>query len=172
LGGEIARREVGSLDEPLAEVGVVVNCAGLGARQLVGDDQVYPVRGQIVRVEPLPVDRILLDEDEERGLTYIVPRSADCILGGTAELNNWSLEPDMATAQAIIERCARLVPEVREARVLGHMVGLRPGRDAVRLEAERKDGGLVVHNYGHSGAGITLSWACAEEVAGLVARQA
>jgi D-amino-acid oxidase len=38
----------------------------------------------------------------------------------------------------------------------------------VRLEAERKDAGLVVHNYGHSGAGITLSWACAEEVASFV----
>jgi D-amino-acid oxidase len=168
LGGEIARREVGSLDEPLREAGVVVNCAGLGARQLVGDVQVYPVRGQIVRVERLPVDRILLDEEEERGLTYIVPRSADCILGGTAEVNNWSLEPDMGTAEAIIERCARLVPEVREARVLEHLVGLRPGRDAVRLEAERKDGGLVVHNYGHSGAGITLSWACAEDVVSFV----
>jgi D-amino-acid oxidase len=41
----------------------------------------------------------------------------------------------------------------------------------VRLEAEPGDGGapLTVHNYGHGGAGITLSWGCAREAAGLAA---
>jgi D-amino-acid oxidase len=169
LGGEIVQREVRSLDEPLRECELVVNCAGLGSRQLVGDERVYPIRGQVVRVERLPIDRIILDEDERRGVTYIVPRSTDCILGGTAQPDNWSLEPDMATAEAIIERCARLAPQVREARVLEHLVGLRPGRNALRLETEQKNGGLVVHNYGHGGAGITLSWGCAEEVTDLVA---
>ena len=35
------------------------------------------------------------------------PRSNDCILGGVAQVGNWSLEPDEATAQGILERCAR-----------------------------------------------------------------
>jgi D-amino-acid oxidase len=171
-GGEIEQRRVDSLDEPLGECEVVVNCSGLGSRQLVGDDRVYPIRGQIVRTERLPIDRVILDEDESRGVTYIVPRSTDCILGGTAQPGNWSLEPDMVTAEAIMERCARLAPEVRGARVLEHLVGLRPGRDALRLEAERRGKGLVVHNYGHGGAGITLSWGCADDVADLVDRRA
>jgi D-amino-acid oxidase len=38
----------------------------------------------------------------------------------------------------------------------------------VRLEAEERAGGTVVHCYGHGGAGVTLAWGCAEEVAGLV----
>jgi D-amino-acid oxidase len=169
-GGRITRREVRSLGEALSESRVVVNCSGLGARALAGDDALYPIRGQIVRVEPPPIARIMLDEDETHGVTYIVPRSTDCILGGTAQVGNWSLEPDMPTAEAIFERCARLAPEVRACRVVEHLVGLRPGRPAVRLEAERQPGGeIVVHNYGHGGAGLTLSWGCAEEVAGLVA---
>ncbi|HET7458205.1 MAG TPA: hypothetical protein VFJ74_11185, partial [Gemmatimonadaceae bacterium] len=55
-------------------------------------------------------------------------------------------------------------------RVVGDAVGLRPARPAVRLEAEPREGGTVVHCYGHGGAGVTLAWGCADEVVGLVAR--
>jgi D-amino-acid oxidase len=41
-------------------------------------------------------------------------------------------------------------------------------RSVVRLEAEaRRPGQLLIHDYGHGGAGITLAWGCAEEVAGI-----
>ena len=49
--------------------------------------------------------------------------------------------------------------------MVGHRVGLRPVRPSVRLEAE----GRVIHCYGHGGAGVTLSWGCADEVTQLVA---
>jgi D-amino-acid oxidase len=54
--------------------------------------------------------------------------------------------------------------------VLEHVVGLRPGRSTVRLEEgeQLSSGARVVHNYGHGGAGITLSWGCAHEVVTLV----
>ena len=190
LGGKIAMREVRSLEEAFEESAVVVNCAGLGARELVGDEALFPIRGQIVRVEPLSTREFLLDadevhgdggggveveagaeavvEDDLRGVTYIVPRSNDCVLGGTSQVGDWSLEPDMDTAREIMERCARFVPEVREKQVLAHAVGLRPGRHAIRLEAEVVGGGVVVHDYGHGGSGVTLSWGCAEEVVALV----
>jgi D-amino-acid oxidase len=62
------------------------------------------------------------------------------------------------------------VPALRGARVLEQVVGLRPGRATVRLEEGEPIGAGVrlVHNYGHGGAGITLSWGCAGEVAALV----
>ena len=52
---------------------------------------------------------------------------------------------------------------VARARVLRHKVGLRPARPEVRLERV----GDVIHCYGHGGAGVTLSWGCADEVAAL-----
>ncbi len=168
LGGRILQREVRSLDEAWRHASTVINCTGLGARTLVGDDSLFPIRGEVLRVAPPPVSRFLFDESEERGIAYIIPRSADCILGGTAEEGNASLTPDPAMADAILARCRRLLPAGVAFQVLEHRVGLRPGRPTVRLEAERTATHRVIHNYGHGGAGVTLSWGCAEEVTALV----
>jgi D-amino-acid oxidase len=49
------------------------------------------------------------------------------------------------------------------------IAGLRPYRDQTyRLEPEIVGNKFVVHNYGHGGAGITLSWGCAQEVVSMV----
>ncbi|KFA93451.1 FAD-dependent oxidoreductase [Archangium violaceum] len=168
LGGSILQREVRSLDEAWAVAPLVVNCTGLGSRTLLGDETLYPIRGEVLRVAPLPLERFLLDEqDEARGMTYLIPRIDDCILGGTAVKGSASLEPDPAQAEAILARAARLLPAGTRIHVSQHLVGLRPGRPAVRLELEQVDGRHVLHNYGHGGAGVTLSWGCAEEVAAL-----
>ncbi len=173
LGGTVVRREVRSLDEALGAAPVVVNCTGLGSRELLGDDSLFPIRGEVLRVAPLPLERFLLDDAEEaRGITYLIPRSRDCILGGTAEEGNESLVPDPAQAEAILARAVRLLPAGSSPRVLHHLVGLRPGRPSVRLEVEPYGTRRVIHNYGHGGAGVTLSWGCAEEVVGWVVRQA
>ena len=62
------------------------------------------------------------------------------------------------------------MPELAGATELGQRVGLRPARPHVRLERlpSGTDAGSVVHCYGHGGAGVTLSWGCADEVAALV----
>ena len=54
-------------------------------------------------------------------------------------------------------------------RIIRTTVGLRPHRDSgFVLKADRLDDKLLVHNYGHGGAGITMSWGCAREAAALV----
>ena len=164
-GGTVHRRTLSSLAEVAGEASVVVNCVGLAARELVGDTSMHPIRGQIARVRNPGLTRFVLDEDNPEGVTYIVPRSQDCILGGTAEENEWGLEPDPQTASGILHRCTQLEPSLAQAEVLEHKVGLRPGRPAIRLEREDgPNGTLLIHNYGHGGSGITLSWGCAEEV--------
>jgi D-amino-acid oxidase len=163
LGGSIERRAVGSLDELDADA--VVNCAGLGARELAGDASLTAVRGQVVRVSAPHVREWLLDQSDPNDLAYIVPRERDVVLGGTAQEGAEDLQPDPATSAAILARCAALVPALRDAPVVDVAVGLRPVRPTVRLEAE----GRVVHCYGHGGAGVTLAWGCAGEVAALLA---
>ncbi|GAA1978819.1 FAD-dependent oxidoreductase [Isoptericola halotolerans] len=161
LGGTLTRRTVATLDA-LPDGGTVVNTTGLGARELIGDDTVRPVRGQVVVLEQWGLDRWWLDAS---GPTYVVPRRGEVVVGGTDDDGAWGRDASPATAADILERAARLVPAVRDARVLRHAVGLRPARPTVRVGRE----GHVVHCYGHGGAGVTLSWGCADEVAGLVA---
>jgi D-amino-acid oxidase len=167
-GGRVEHRALSSLEEA-GEESVVVNCAGLGARELVGDPSMEPIRGQIVRVRNPGLERFVLDEDNPEGVTYVIPRSRDCILGGTAEEGEWDTEPVPETAAAILRRCAELEPRLAGAKVLEHKVGLRPGRPEIRLEIEDvAQSPPRVHNYGHGGSGVTLSWGCAEETLRLV----
>ena len=162
-------RTVTALDEIFETAGVVVNCAGLGARALAGDASMVAVRGQVVRVEQFGLDRYILDEQSPDGIAYVYPRSNDVVLGGTREPGNERIEPDPETAREIVRRCSLLEPRVAAARIVSHAVGLRPGRPTVRLEAERPGPGrLLVHDYGHGGSGVTLSWGCAEDVAALI----
>lgn len=170
LGGTFTAHRVRTLDEAAAAADVVVNCTGLGARALVGDRSVHPVRGRIVRVTNPGLSLSVRDEDHPAGRAYVHPRTRDCILGGTLDVGAWDTSVDLAAGDAIVERCRDLVPELRDARVLEHVVGLRPGRPTVRLEEDEPlaSGARVIHDYGHGGAGITLGWGCAGEVVSLV----
>lgn len=168
LGGVLLQRALVTLHEA-AGYDAVVNCAGLGARELVGDGTMVPIRGQVVRVAQVGVHRFTLDDHGPGGVTYVVPRANDIILGGVAEEGREQLAPEPATAEAILRRCVVLEPRLEAATVLEHRVGLRPGRPSVRVEREGTAHGLVIHNYGHGGAGVTLSWGCADAVVELLA---
>ena len=158
LGGTVTRANLSRLPAgPL-----VVNCAGIGSRLLAQDLTVTPVRGQVVLVAQTGLKQWWLDES---GPTYVVPRSRDIVVGGTDDEGDWSRTPDPATAERILARAVALVPELAGATVLRHRVGLRPVRPAVRVERV----GDVVHCYGQGGAGVTLSWGCADEVVRLAA---
>jgi D-amino-acid oxidase len=94
------------------------------------------------------------------------------LLGGFAEPDEWSLDIDLENYDALREvyqRCVQFLPVLRGAeidRAEPVRVGLRPCRlGGVRLE--RDPGTCIIHNYGHGGSGVTLSWGCAEEAAAL-----
>lgn len=158
-------RRVGSLHEVGTAAPIVVNCTGMGARDLVPDPELTPVRGQLVVVEnPGLTEFFSEDTGPSPDLLHINPYGDTVVLGGVAQPGQWNHAPDPATATAILARCAQVEPRLNDARVLEHRVGLRPTRPAVRVEAQQLNGVRLIHNYGHGGAGVTLSWGCADEV--------
>jgi len=169
-GVEVQLRAVRSLDEASAAAPVVVNCTGIGARELAPDPSLTPIRGQLVVVEnPGITEFFSEDTGLSPELTHFYPFGDTVVLGGVADEGAWSMEPDPAIAAGILKRCGEIEPRLRDVRVLGHRVGLRPTRPQVRVETEALPGRRVVHNYGHGGAGVTLSWGCAAEAADLAA---
>ena len=171
-GGEInANIRLNVLEDIDAEFDVVINCAGIGARELVGDADLEPHRGQVVIVPPHQNFSCAIVCDDPP-LMYSIPRRKDCIWGGTNQLSD-HLDVDPAVTEAIISECSQVL-SVEHPKILGQRVGLRPFRKSgVRIEPDRlADGRLVIHNYGHGGSGFTLSWGCADEVLRLSTRQA
>ncbi|MDJ0727490.1 MAG: FAD-dependent oxidoreductase [Prochloraceae cyanobacterium] len=165
LGGAIESRTISSFFQLESESNLIINCAGLGAKEIASDSDLYPIRGQIIQVRGKNLNRSFIDQTSASVPTYIVPRTHDCILGGTAEDNNWSLTVNEDTANSILNRCQKLEPKLKDIEIVDRIVGLRPGRKEVRLELEPISANLmVIHNYGHGGAGFTLAWGCAEEV--------
>ena len=160
LGVAVRRARLADLGMAHDGVAMVINCAGLGARELVGDTELTAVRGQVVLVEQIGVQRWLLDETDPVNLTYVVPRRDTIVLGGTAIDGDEdpAVRPDVAAA--ILRRATQLVPELARARVVAHRVGMRPARSTVRLELD-ESGPRTVHCYGHGGAGVTLAYGCA-----------
>jgi D-amino-acid oxidase len=170
-GGTLTIDRLVSLDGASADPRVaIVNCSGIGARQLVPDTELFPIRGyHVVVTNPGLTEFVEADTDDPVDLLAIYPHREHVVLGGTAEPEVWDRERDDATAAAIVGRCASLEPRLDEAKIMDHRIGLRPTRSAVRVESERSASGrLIIHNYGHGGAGVTLSWACAQEVVALI----
>jgi D-amino-acid oxidase len=147
---------------------LVINCAGIGARDLAQDPDLEPHRGQVAivpRIENLSCAIVC----DDAPLMYAVPRSNDCVFGGTNDLSS-ELAVDPATTDRIVGECSRVL-KIEKPNVLAERVGLRPfRRSGVWLQRDQlRDGRTIVHNYGHGGSGFTLSWGCAREVLNLVA---
>jgi D-amino-acid oxidase len=156
------------LEEAGPDFDLVVNCAGIGARELVPDPDVEPHRGQVAIVAKLDLPYAVVCDDPP--LMYAIPRSADCVFGGTNEVSE-DRTIDPATTQNIVRECESVLG-VKASALIRARVGLRPGRSSgVRLASDKlRDGRTVIHNYGHGGSGFTLSWGCAESVLELCSR--
>ncbi|MDF2529603.1 MAG: D-amino-acid oxidase [Gammaproteobacteria bacterium] len=166
LGGRVAVTSIKNFQE-IKEADVIVNCTGLGARVCAKDESLYPIQGQVVVVERPARFTASLAAPED--FIYINSRQHDCVIGGTAEVGSWETKPDPALAKKILQRAIKLYPALAKQAVLGHKVGLRPGRPSIRLESDwDAEGRLLIHNYGHGGAGHTLSWGCARSVLELI----
>ena len=156
------RKLISSFDE-VQGFDIIINCSGLGARDLCHDTSVIPVRGQVALLEPQTSLSIYLDNDTP---LYIVPRKDATIIGGTYESDIYEEVTEPESIERILQTAYTFFPELKQKKLIGNWAGLRPFRPQVRVEHET--GTNIIHNYGHAGSGFTLSFGCAEEVMNLV----
>jgi glycine/D-amino acid oxidase-like deaminating enzyme len=96
------RAEVLALEEP-----VIFNCTGLGAKALFGDDELTPIKGQLVYLPPDPdVDWCSVGGGEE--LLYMFSRSDALVLGGTYKKGDWSMHVEPEQTARIVAGHQRL----------------------------------------------------------------
>jgi D-amino-acid oxidase len=109
-GGKIVVREIRSLDEMQAlPEKLVFNCTGLGAKALFNDAELTPIRGQLTFLVPQPEVTYATTYEN----TYMFSRRDGILLGGTHEMGDWNLKPDMATKAAILAKQQELFNGMR-----------------------------------------------------------
>ncbi len=107
-------RDLMSLRESL-----IVNCTGLGARELFKDDELIPLKGQLTMLVPQPeVDYATFggvpgSPNARGGFIHMAPRSDGIALGGTSEEGVWDLEPNEAARRRIVESHIELFEAMR-----------------------------------------------------------
>lgn len=164
LGGTLELQKFDSIKDVSGDL--IVNCSGLGAREFCSDEKVMPVRGQVIYIKQDPgFGRF---DQQPETLTYTIPRRDFTVLGGTAQKGDWDETIRDNDTDYILSKCEALWPELDRNKIIGVAVGLRPSRDELRLEKEIISNKIIIHNYGHGGAGVTLSWGCADEVVRLL----
>jgi len=97
------RRDLTTLREP-----IVFNCTGLGARDLFGDQDLLPLKGQLTVLVPQPEVQYHTNGGVPPvpGATlgiHMMARSDGIVLGGTSQRGVWSLEPDDAERTRVVE---------------------------------------------------------------------
>jgi D-amino-acid oxidase len=110
-GGKVVVREMKSLDEVRAlPEKLVFNCTGLGAKALFGDEELTPLRGQLTFLVPQPEVTYATSYEN----TYMFSRRDGVLLGGTHEMGDWNLQPDLTTKAAILAKQASLFDGMRD----------------------------------------------------------
>ena len=172
---EIRKMRLRSLADLGSEFDIIVNCSGFGARELVGDVDFVPYKGQyfvLKRTESSP-DVYTGDDDHPGGMAYVIPRFDEVMVGGTAEKGVEDLDLTLDWNDTL-KRAGLFVPWLRNRSqadlARAPVVGIRPCRTkGIRLERDNSSASVpVIHNYGHGGSGFSLSWGCAEAVHKLV----
>lgn len=144
---------------------IIFNCSGLGSRHLFSDNSLEPVKGQLVLHEQSE-----FDSSVGAGDYCIIPRSDYCILGSLfkykfdSEVPNdsdtwdiWNTVQDWDNNKVLGTNSQQLGLDSK--RIKEVITGLRPFRsNGIRLEKEYLRNKTIIHNYGHGGGGVSLSW--------------
>lgn len=87
---------------------------------------------------------------------------------GVFAFGDWPISPLYTVPEGRDQKRHFARVKISRERLIRTVVGLRPYRsEGFVVRAERVGEKIVIHNYGHGGAGITLSWGCAAMAADL-----
>ncbi|CAD5118599.1 DgyrCDS7285 [Dimorphilus gyrociliatus] len=168
-GGKIVKRRLSSLSEVADDSDIIVNCSGFGSRDLIGDKTMVPIRGQMIRAKAPWIKNFVFSGHT----SWVIPGRETVIVGGTRQVNDTDFTIRAEDTDSLWENGVKLVPSLAGGQKEWVWVGFRPHRSPIRLERDTYKHGNkqipLIHNYGHGGNGVSLSWGCAIEAAELVA---
>lgn len=168
-GGIFEQHEAKELSDCPSEYAAIVNCTGLGARQLVGDKELHSERVQVVRIKTNGFDSVVVDDEGPHKRACVVPHAGYIKAGAVFDGAEESLDVDDELTKDILKRCSSMIPGFKAdlEDVISVARALRPERALTRVETETlSDGRTAVHNYGHDGMGYILSHGIAAEIVG------
>lgn len=148
--------------------------------------------GHTISYNYFPGKEIYQSENGNEQDIYCYSRQDGLVLGGSRQrgyldrFGNWEGEENLNPTLSIYDQEVPLQILELNREILGHTFNhdlpplsemrskmgyryTRANERGLRLESEEINGKLVIHNYGHGGAGVTLSWGCAKKVAELLA---
>lgn len=168
LGGDLKKEWVHSLDKLMQLYPIVINCSGWEAKYLTNDELIHPIRGQTEIVNTLPKFENNCSINVEHKNMYIVFRPGeqsrgDCVVGTTYQPGNSCQKPNTKDRQTILNNGTVFFPFLKKSSSISK-VGVRAGRDQVRIEGNIKNHTLLIHCYGHGGSGYSASWGSANKV--------
>ena len=109
-GGKIKIRKFATPRDLMAlEESVIVNCTGLGARELFNDPELVPLKGQLIVMVPqdevnFSTNGALPSSNTAPGLfVHMMPRHDGIVLGGTSQRGVWSTEIDEAERKRVVD---------------------------------------------------------------------
>lgn len=149
--------------------------------------------GKIISYNYTPQPDVYSDADGNACDVYCYPRKDGWILGGSRQLGQLTKDNKWENVE---ESSAYTIKEIKFPRqiidlnneIIDHSYGhsldvsdditptvgyryIQNRKNGLRLEQENISDKIVYHNYGHGGAGVTLSWGCAIEIAHQISTQ-
>jgi D-amino-acid oxidase len=178
LGGTLTQRTLTAADIPDLR-GTVFNCSGYGSLELFDDTSMRAIRGHILTLPydgefPLPFSYTYTPTTDEYGhYAYMYPREDTVLFGGSylkGDIINgeWDGEtpkkPMTIDGETIPERIYTVNADIMsdhdsvslDKSNVSAKQGYRPYRsNGMRVE---QDADGIIHNYGHGGSGVSMSW--------------
>lgn len=165
-GAVFIERNIGSFDD-LTEFDVVINCAGIGARDLCGDNSFSPLRLQVVIIRNKGFNKVVVDDVGPNAMVCVAPHREYIKVGAIVDTIEDSMYPDTPGACEILERCSAAIPDFQASMrdILDVVRAPRPERARPRVETQQLSSGqLLIHNYGHGSTGFITSHGIARDI--------